>query len=123
MSRSAFGERRRHPRICVTGLDVHLGLACGTIVDVSLGGLAIETSCGIRVGASSRLRTRVHNSLVEVRGRVRWSRLARTVRTGDGEVIPVFKAGISVGDGKALKWLLATVVAVGGRNRFLGYRE
>ena len=89
-------ERRRHPRRTIEGVHVHNGVASGELLNFSARGLAIKTSSSLRVGARYALRLGRPWMSFSVTGIVRWSRLARTQRLPDGEVRPVFVAGIAI---------------------------
>jgi hypothetical protein len=89
-------ERRGHPRRTIQGVHVHNGVVSGELLNLSAGGLAIETTHSLRVGALYTFRLGRPWMSFKVTGAVRWSRLART-RNGPGaEVTPIFVAGIAI---------------------------
>ena len=89
-------ERRGHPRRAIEGVHVHNGVVSGELLNFSAGGLAIETTSSLRIGALYTLRLGRPWMRFRVTGVVRWSRLARTRNEPSGEVTPVFIAGIAI---------------------------
>jgi hypothetical protein len=92
----SIDERRGHPRRAIQGVHVHNGVVVGELLNLSAGGLAIETTSSLRVGARYTFRIGRPWMSFKVTGLVRWSRLARTRQGRDGEVIPIFVAGIAI---------------------------
>lgn len=88
------GERRKHPRLPLRHTRAHHRKWVGVVLDLSLGGLAIETTCGLEIGSQHQLRLTRGSRQVEVEGVIRWCRLARTVRLADRDVMPVYRAGL-----------------------------
>lgn len=64
----------------------------GRLLNVSSGGVALESSWSLRIGATYRLKC----GLFEITAVVRWSRLARTRVGAPGDIEPVFRSGLSV---------------------------
>jgi hypothetical protein len=89
-------ERRGHHRRSIQGVHVHNGVVSGELLNFSAGGLAIETTHSLRVGALYTFRLGRPWMSFRVTGCVRWSRLARTRRARGGEVTPIFVAGIAI---------------------------
>lgn len=89
-------ERRAHPRRAIQGVHVHNGVVIGELLNLSAGGLAIETTSSLRVGARYSFRIGRPWMSFKVTGLVRWSRLARTRHGRAGEVTPIFVAGIAI---------------------------
>ncbi len=88
------GERRKHPRLSIQGATVRNSLLVGRVLNMSLGGLAIETTTALRIGGSYSFRAEIHEHSLEIEAQIRWCRLARTLRTGDDEVRAIFRAGV-----------------------------
>lgn len=88
-------EQRHHKRFSVEGIhgnmlfvsDIH-------ILNVSLGGAAIETSRRLRMGAEYTLTLNDKGRSVSLKGIVVWSVLKEGKKAAHGEVIPIYRAGI-----------------------------
>lgn len=89
------GERRRYPRLPVRQTEIRNGLLTGRVVNLSLGGLAIESSVGLRVDTRQRFSLRSHQRWLRIATLVRWCRLDHTVRHSEGEVAAVFRIGVA----------------------------
>lgn len=88
-------ELRRHKRFDVDdvrGTLVHNLDA--RVLNMSLTGMAIETSTKLAVGGSYRLRIPHRRDDVRFEARVKWCRLIRTEKSEAGDVVPVYQAGI-----------------------------
>jgi hypothetical protein len=92
-------ERRDHLRRTIEGVHVHNGVVSGELLNFSAGGLAIETTSSLRVGARYTFRLGRPWMSFRVTGAVRWSRLARTRHGPGGEVTPIFVTGIAIDSG------------------------
>ena len=68
----------------------------GTLLNVSEGGLSVESSLGVRVGARYHLRWWTAGYVRTVIAIVRWSRLSATRRCAHGDVAPVFLSGFEL---------------------------
>ncbi|MEZ5333115.1 MAG: PilZ domain-containing protein [Thermoanaerobaculia bacterium] len=64
------------------------------LVDISLAGLGIESSLRLHKGQTYRGRVDWNGRCVEVRGRVAWTRLVGTEKVADGDILPIYQAGI-----------------------------
>lgn len=64
------------------------------VVNLSLDGLAVETSSYLQVGHEYSLRLEHASRPMHVRGRVAWCSLVRTSRDRRGDVAPVYRAGL-----------------------------
>ena len=108
-------DRRANDRRATGRLPLVGVLASGRLVNLSSTGFAIESEHGLRIGEYYGFSIRsepggriepgrtfptglqpLHPHLRPKRfvGRVRWCSLQTTIRRTDGEVIPVFRAGI-----------------------------
>ena len=90
------GEQRKHPRLSLQQTVVRNSLLAGRVLNLSLGGLAIETATAMRVGTTYELRVELHDHTVQIRAEVRWCRLTRTIGRGHGEVAAIFRAGLLI---------------------------
>jgi len=92
-------ERRRAPRFDVDDVTGSLTLALDVRVrNVSISGMAVETSAQLTVGHRYRFRLRYGETDLPLSGRVSWSFLASTRRNEEGEIEPVYRAGIEFED-------------------------
>jgi hypothetical protein len=88
-------DRRRSKRYNVD--TIHGNLLYSTdinIVDISLGGVAIETSKRLNISKEYSLKIKYKDSILNLRGIIVWSLLSRTKTQKTGEVVPVYKAGM-----------------------------
>lgn len=88
------GERRKHPRLPLRQTRAHHRKWDGVVLDLSLGGMAVETTCGLDIGSHHRLGLTRGSRRVQIEGVIRWCRLARTVRLADRDVMAVYRAGL-----------------------------
>ena len=96
MRRQNSRRDRLHPRFEVKDVEGSLLQASDiAIVDLSADGAGIETHNALSVGRSYRLRIYRAGDPLDLVGLVAWSRLVRTERTADGEVLPVYRAGLT----------------------------
>lgn len=91
-------DRRQAPRFRVQPARLRGHSLEARLVDFSRTGLGLETHAGLRIGATYRFR------LFGGRGRavaatVRWCRLRRLDRRANGDVAPVYRAGLTLDDG------------------------
>lgn len=88
-------ERRRSTRYEIEDATGTFRLAGQfRLVDISLAGLGIESSLRLHKGQTYRGHLDWSGRSVEVRGQVAWTRLVKTVKTTDGDVLPIYQAGI-----------------------------
>lgn len=89
------GEKRHHPRLTIQHTGIQNGLLVGRVINMSLGGLALESTTGLRIGSRHAFRIALGTKTFKVDGDVRWCRLTRTVGKGNGEVVAIFNAGLA----------------------------
>jgi hypothetical protein len=88
-------DRRRSKRYNVDTIHGNLLYSADiNIVDISLGGVAIETSKRLNISKEYSLKIKYKDSILNLRGIIVWSLLSRTKTQKTGEVIPVYKAGM-----------------------------
>jgi len=90
------GEKRQHPRLTLRHTSIRNGLLVGRVINMSLGGLALESTSGLRTGSHHAFRMALGERSFTVEGEVRWCRLTRTARSRSGEVLPIFRAGLAL---------------------------
>ena len=94
-------ERRCEER--VPGRNFRLLAPAGAhIVDCASRGLAIETSESLAVGKPTSIKIFLPGTELVVPGTVSWARLIGNRKIGDGELAPVYRAGISLSEGPSI---------------------
>lgn len=92
-------ERRRFPRITVEGLTGKLLFAeKAKVLNISLGGMAIEISKRLEIGNRYCLRIEEKDEKFEFKGRVVWASLVGSLKAQGGNVLPVYQAGLKFED-------------------------
>jgi hypothetical protein len=69
------------------------------LVNLSATGAAIETSEPPRIGAELQCELENDQTLALIPGEVKWCRLGDTTNDDDGDVVPVYRAGIHFRNG------------------------
>ncbi|MEE8277270.1 MAG: PilZ domain-containing protein, partial [Thermoanaerobaculia bacterium] len=93
MSRS-LSNRRRYPRYDVAGVAGSFVVPTAVqVVNLSLGGMALETSRYLDFGRDYRMRINDGRNSFSLTGRVVWCCLGRTVKAKGDDVLPVYRAG------------------------------
>src|SRR4051794_31812080 len=88
-------EQRRHHRYDVDGVQGSLLYSLDArILNMSLTGMAIETTSLLRTGSQYWLRVASGDGQFRFRADVRWCHLVRNERDASGEMRAVFHAGI-----------------------------
>ncbi|RMG04558.1 MAG: PilZ domain-containing protein [Nitrospirae bacterium] len=88
-------EMRRHKRYEVQGVNGSLTFSVDAkIINMSLEGMAIETTRRLNINSDYSVRLRHEDQHLELKGKVVWSTLSRTEKTPDGDIVPIYKAGI-----------------------------
>ena len=95
-TRPAGRERRRDDRQAVAGTILICPGNEGALVNVSVGGFAVASSAGIRVGARYQLRWWTAGALRPVAAVARWSRLAATEQRANGDIAPLYQSGFEL---------------------------
>jgi c-di-GMP-binding flagellar brake protein YcgR len=96
----ASSDRRRHRRVASPGLTGRLPTTCrARLRDVSLSGVGFESEGRVAPARNYRLRlSSAEGEELDRQGRLVWSHLYTTRRDADGEVHPVFRAGLLFDD-------------------------
>lgn len=90
-------EARRHRRQTVGDLRLSNPIQ-GRVLDITVSGLGIETHSPVPVLMHSAFMISDGRRRSTIRGEVRWCRLTGTVPLPNGEVAPVYRAGIEILD-------------------------
>ncbi len=91
--------QRRHKRYEVH--DVRGSLLFRTQVkirNISVSGLAIETTERLKLGRSYTIHLSNAQDSLDIAGTIRWCRLSRTQATVGGEAVPLYEAGLAFDD-------------------------
>jgi hypothetical protein len=88
-------ERRRHKRLIVKGIQRNVPHSLNTkIINISVGGVAIETTKKLERNKEYDLRINHGGNALRLKGRVIWAVLTRIEKKESGDIIPVYKAGM-----------------------------
>jgi hypothetical protein len=88
-------DTRRHKRYDVDGVEGSLVVSTDArILNMSLTGLAVETTSLLRLGASYTLRLPQGDSELRLKTTVEWCHLVGTRRTEQGDSVAVYQAGL-----------------------------
>ena len=90
------GEQRHHPRLSTRQTTIRNVLLVGRVLNMSLGGLGIETTTGLRVGSRHSFSVIFGEKPVGIEAEIRWCRLTQTIGKGSGEVAAIYRAGLSL---------------------------
>ncbi len=92
--RAGGSERRQHPRHPVAGVSgTFLFSTEGKILNLSLDGMAVETSDYLQVGRTYSLKLAQAGEELLLMGKVVWCRMVRTDRSL-GDIKPIYAAGV-----------------------------
>jgi hypothetical protein len=90
-----YNEDRKFKRYTVDSIHGNLLYSSDVnIVNISIDGAAIETSKRLNIDREYTLKIKYGNKFLSIKGIVVWSNLSRTTTNKDGEVVPVYKAGV-----------------------------
>lgn len=88
-------ERRKHKRLIVKGIQRNVPHSLNTkIINISVGGVAIETTKKLERNKEYDLRINHGGNALRLKGRVIWAVLTRIEKKESGDIIPVYKAGM-----------------------------
>ena len=68
------------------------------IIDISLGGIALETNRALKIGTGYMLRLETKDHSISVRGGVVWSTLRGSTQTAEGKIVPLYATGMRFND-------------------------
>ena len=89
-------ERRRHKRLVVNGIQRNaLHSSNHKIINISAGGVAVETTKMLRINKEYNLKINYKGNLLRLRGFVVWAMRIREEKKESGNTVPVYKAGIT----------------------------
>lgn len=96
-----FEEKRQHPRYEIQGLAGTLRYDMNArVLNMSLDGMALETSAWLHVGKTYRLKVGAGDDMLEVDGEIVWCHLVgnRPAAAESASPGPVYQAGIHFGE-------------------------
>ncbi len=89
-------EKRRYKRYKLNDLEVHGKMVLATevkVIDISISGIAVKADKRLNIGSDYTLKLE-GSKTVSLRGTVVWSSLNETRKGPQGEMIPVYAAGM-----------------------------
>ncbi len=89
-------ERRKHHRLPIEATQVQGATVNGHVLDLSMTGIAIETTRGLNIGTSHRLRITSMDRALVLYASVRWCRLQRICPKNNGDAVPIFRTGLKI---------------------------
>lgn len=119
-------ERRTNTRYQVEGIKGSFLFTTGArVLNLSLDGMSLETNNPLKIGREYSLRLDEGAHQMPLRGTVVWCTLVKTARDENGDVQPVFRAGIHFADimsGKAneLRSFIHKNAVISLENRLFG---
>jgi hypothetical protein len=89
-------ERRKYRRFSTDEVGGIFSYSVNAGIDnLSLGGFAVRTNSQLQVGRIYSFRLGDDRDSVQLEGKVKWCRLAGTVKLESGDVAPVYSAGVA----------------------------
>lgn len=89
-------ERRVQHRLNTRDSTVRGPMVIGHVLNLSRGGMAVETTDGLRIGARHRMKITAPRRQVVVEATVRWCRLLRLRPGPGGDIVPIYRAGLEI---------------------------
>jgi LEA14-like dessication related protein len=99
--RTDMDDRRRHKRFKVDILDVHGQILFASdvkILNISVGGALLKADRRLNIGRSYVLKMESKNHYLTVKGTVVRSTLSDSLRDSQGDIVPIYTAGIKFTD-------------------------
>ncbi len=87
-------ERRAERRFPIANTEIRNHAASGQVLDLSRDGMAIESHQAVRPGRRYTFTLTIGDHVETLAARVLWCRLQTTRRLPNGDVLPVYRAGI-----------------------------
>jgi type II secretory pathway predicted ATPase ExeA len=89
-------ERRRHKRLVVNGIRRNAPYSSNhKIINISAGGLAVETTKMLRINKEYNLKINYKGNLLRLRGFVVWAMQIHEEKKESGNIVPLYKAGMT----------------------------
>lgn len=90
-------DKRRYKRYTLDITDVRSDMIFATdltIHDISLGGVSLKADKRLNMGSEYIIKIRARDKLINLKGEVVWALLSEHRETPNGDVIPIYKAGL-----------------------------
>lgn len=90
-------ERRRYKRFKIEGMGIDGKMLFARnvkILDMSVGGMLVETDKRLNPGSEHILKLRHKDKIIPIKSVVAWCLLGKSERNPKGEVIPIYHAGM-----------------------------
>jgi Tfp pilus assembly protein PilZ len=90
-------DKRRHKRFTLNVADVNARMVLVTevnVIDISIGGILIKANRRLNIGSEYTLKLGAKDRVISLRGAVIWSSLSESRARADGEVMPLYRAGL-----------------------------
>ena len=92
-------NKRRHPRLVVEGVHGKMVFASQVeILNLSLGGVALTADRRLNIGGEYTLKLALAGETLDIKGIVVWSALSGLRKSGEGEGVPEYSAGLRFND-------------------------
>jgi c-di-GMP-binding flagellar brake protein YcgR len=94
-------ERRKHKRYRTEVMEINgkMMLAKSVkILDISIGGVSFQTEKYLNVGSEYTLKLEGRGKVLNVKGFVVWSILSGSLADSEGNIVPIYKAGMKFVD-------------------------
>jgi hypothetical protein len=92
-----MADERRHRRLTVEGMDMHAKTMAATeveVIDISLSGISINSPKRLNIGCQYTLKIEFKAKVISIKCSVMWVKLIGNEKCTDGEVLPVYTAGM-----------------------------
>lgn len=87
-------DRRQNPRFPLANTEIGNHAVTGRVLDLSRAGMAIECHDALGPGRLYTFRLAIGEHTETLTARLLWCRLCRTERLANGDVLPIYRAGI-----------------------------
>lgn len=94
-------DKRRHKRFILNVAEVKAKMMFATevkVIDISIGGISLKANRRLNIGNEYTLKLDDKNKVIPVKGTVVWSSLGECKAGGNGEVVPIYTAGLKLAD-------------------------
>ncbi len=88
-------ERRADRRFPIANTEVQNRTIVGRVLDINRNGMSIESHTAMRPGSRYTLTLSIGDHAETLEAQVLWCRLLATRRSPNGDVIPIYRAGIA----------------------------
>jgi len=90
-------DNRRHKRFTLNVLEVNGKMMFATevkVIDISIGGISLKANRRLNIGSEYSLKLDDKDRVISLKGAVIWSSLSAAKNGPDGEVVPIYAAGL-----------------------------